>query len=108
MHKKRILFHTANREYDKRPEKAAEELPHRKRVRRSILQLFVVRIYTTPENPINAIASNPAVIKAIGVPFIPSGIFTRLICSRSPAKSTRARPKPIAVENAYTTPVSRS
>lgn len=65
-----------------------------------IFLLFLVSTYTTPENPINAIANNPAVIKAIGVPFIPSGIFTRLICSRKPAKSTRANPKPIAVENA--------
>ena len=49
----------------------------------------------------NAIASKPAVIKAIGVPCIPLGTFTRLICSRNPAKSTSARPKPMAVENAY-------
>ena len=64
--------------------------------------------YTTPENPMNAMASRPAVIRAIGVPCIPFGTFTRLICSRSPAKSTSASPKPIAVENAYTTPVSKS
>ena len=73
-----------------------------------INQLSTVSLYTTPENPMNAIASRPAVIKAIGVPCIPFGTFTRLICSRSPAKSTSASPKPIAVENAYTTPVSRS
>ena len=48
----------------------------------------------------NAIASKPAVIKAIGVPCMPFGTFTRLICSRRPAKSVSARPKPIAVENA--------
>ena len=63
--------------------------------------------YTTPENPINAIASKPAVIKAIGVPFMPSGIFTKLICSRKPANRTSANPKPNAVEKAYTTPVNR-
>ncbi len=56
----------------------------------------------------NAIASNPAVIKAIGVPCIPFGTFTKLICSRNPANNTSANPKPIAVENAYTTPVSKS
>ena len=55
---------------------------------------------STPENPMNAIASSPAVIKAIGVPCIPFGTLTRLICSRRPANSVSAKPKPSAVENA--------
>ena len=39
-------------------------------------------------------------IKAIGVPCIPFGTLTRLICSRRPANSVSAKPKPSAVENA--------
>lgn len=31
--------------------------------------------YTIPENPINAIAKIPAVIRAIGTPFSPLGTF---------------------------------
>ena len=42
----------------------------------------------------------PAVIKAIGVPCIPFGTLTRLMCSRRPANSVSAKPKPSAVENA--------
>ena len=56
--------------------------------------------YTTPENPINAIANRPAVIKAIGVPSIPLGIRIKLICSLKPANKTNARPNPKAVQNA--------
>ena len=80
---------------------------HSSRKGKSFVAINLV-FYTTPEKPMNAIASKPAVIKAIGVPCIPFGIFTRVICSRNPANNTSARPKPRAVENAYTTPVSRS
>lgn len=51
-----------------------------------------------PENPINAIASKPAVIKAMGVPFIPSGTCVMASCSRIPAKTTNAKAKPIPME----------
>lgn len=54
--------------------------------------------YTIPENPINAIASNPATTRAIGVPFIPLGMLSKSICSRKPAKMINATPKPIAEE----------
>ena len=64
------------------------------------IRLKIALFYTTPEKPMNAIASKPATINAIGVPFMPAGIFTKLICSRSPANSTSAKPKPIAVEKA--------
>ena len=50
-----------------------------------------VNLYTTPENPMNAIASRPAVIKAIGVPCIPFGTFTRLICSRNAGKKNQCQ-----------------
>ena len=55
--------------------------------------MFYFQIFTTPEKPINAIAKRPAVIRAIGVPFIPFGIFTKLICSRKPAKRVSAKAK---------------
>ena len=58
---------------------------------------------STPENPINAIASRPAVTSAIAIPCIPFGIFTRLSCSRIPANNTIAKAKPRAVEKAYQT-----
>ena len=51
-----------------------------------------------PENPMNAIASKPAVIKAIGVPFMPSGICVMANCSRIPANITNAKAKPNAVD----------
>ena len=61
-----------------------------------------VSLYTIPENPIKAMASRPAVINAIGEPFIPLGMATSSRCSRIPAKIVRANPKPIAVEAANT------
>lgn len=53
---------------------------------------------STPENPMNAIASRPAVTNAIAIPCIPLGIFTKLNCSRIPANNTIAKAKPRAVE----------
>ena len=50
-----------------------------------------------------AIASRPAVIRAIGVPFMPSGTFVIANCSLTPAKIIKANANPIAVEIAYTT-----
>lgn len=55
---------------------------------------------STPENPMNAIASRPAVTNAIAIPCIPLGIFTKLNCSRIPANNTIAKAKPRAVEKA--------
>ena len=53
-----------------------------------------------PENPIKAIASNPAAMSAIGVPCMALGIWDKLICSRIPAKITKANVNPIAVDMA--------
>ena len=57
--------------------------------------------YTNPENPMNAIASRLAVIRAIGIPLNAFGTLLSASCSRRPAKRTIARPKPREVENAY-------
>lgn len=65
--------------------------------------MCIIGCYTMPENPINAIANKPAVINAIGVPFIPSGTLVIANCSLTPAKMIKAKAKPIAVEIAYTT-----
>ena len=46
--------------------------------------------YTMPENPIKAMANNPAVRIAIAGPCIPLGIFTSSSCSRIPANMVRA------------------
>ncbi|GEM_PF-3742079 len=51
-----------------------------------------------PEKPIKAIASNPAAMSAIGVPCMALGIWDKLICSRIPAKITKANVNPIAVD----------
>ena len=64
---------------------------------------IALEYYTIPENPINAMASNPAVTSAMGVPFIPWGMDDSSSCSRIPAKIVRANPKPRAVEAAKTT-----
>ena len=56
--------------------------------------------WSTPLNPINAIANSPAVMSAIA---IPSMLLGRLIvesCSRMPAKIIMARVKPNDVANA--------
>ena len=52
---------------------------------------------TTLANPINAIASNPAVISAMGTPRNDCGTSSISRRSRIPAKSTNARAKPSAV-----------
>ena len=51
----------------------------------------------------NAIASRPATMRAVGMPSMPLGSLVSASCSRIPAKSTRARPKPADVESANTT-----
>ena len=51
----------------------------------------------------NAIASMPAVSKAIGIPFIAAGISSISSRSRKPANSTKASENPIAVAVAKTT-----
>jgi len=55
---------------------------------------------STPEKPMNAIASREAVTSAMGTPRNDLGTSTRSSCSRSPAKSTIARRKPMPVESA--------
>ena len=57
--------------------------------------------YTSPENPMKAIARRLAVIRAIGIPLNALGTLLSASCSRRPAKSTIASPKPREVENAY-------
>lgn len=64
-------------------------------------------IYTNPEKPMKAIAIKPAIIRAIGVPFMPSGMSAVSNCSLIPAKSTNAKAKPIAVDTANTVPSAR-
>ena len=65
----------------------------------SILSLFyhkrvavLLKSYTRPENPINAIAIMPAEMRAIGTPLKDLGTLFRARVSRIPAKSTIARP----------------
>lgn len=66
----------------------------------SVSLFYTFYIATIPENPMNAIARIPAVIKAMGNPFIPLGILTSSRCSRIPAKIVSASPNPIAMEAA--------
>ena len=54
--------------------------------------------YTSPEKPINAIAKIPAVIRAMGAPSRALGTSSNSRRSRIPAKRTKAKPKPSAVE----------
>ena len=63
--------------------------------------------FTIPVNPINAMARMPAITSEIETPFIPFGISTNSNCSLIPARITRARPKPIAVDAPKTTPSIR-
>lgn len=49
---------------------------------------------STPENPMNAMASKPAVTNAIDIPCIPLGMLTILNCSRMPAKQSRQARSP--------------
>ena len=51
----------------------------------------------------NAIARRPATMRAVGMPSMPLGSLVRASCSRIPAKSTSASPKPADVESANTT-----
>ena len=60
----------------------------------------VAKPLSTPEKPMNAMANKPAVTKAIAIPSIPFGMFTKLNCSRIPANNTIAKAKPIAVAKA--------
>ena len=55
---------------------------------------------STPEKPMKANESRPAESITMAMPYIPFGILTSSSCSRMPAKTVRARPKPIAVEKA--------
>ena len=65
------------------------------------LEQFQRTHHTRPENPMNAIARILAVIRAIGIPLKALGTLLSASCSRSPAKSIIARPKPRDVEKAY-------
>ena len=58
---------------------------------------------TSPENPIKAIAKMPAVISAMGTPFMALGTFSNSRRSRKPANNTKANVNPMATETAYTT-----
>ena len=53
-----------------------------------------------PANPINAIESNPAVMRAIGVPCKEAGILVYAKRSLMPAKMTIAKVKPMALAKA--------
>lgn len=53
--------------------------------------------YTSPENPMKAMARIPAVISAMGTPLKALGTSSKSRRSRIPAKSTSARAKPSAV-----------
>ena len=53
--------------------------------------------YTSPENPMKAMARIPAVISAIGTPLKALGTSSNSSLSRMPAKSTSARANPSAV-----------
>ena len=55
------------------------------------------RRYTSPENPMKAMARIPAVISAIGTPLKALGTSSNSSLSRMPAKSTSARANPSAV-----------
>lgn len=65
---------------------------------------YIIFLYSypifIPANPINAIASRPAVINAIGTPFIAFGTFESASCSRIPAKIINAKVNPNAVDTA--------
>ena len=61
---------------------------------------------TTPVNPMNAMAKMPAMIRAMGVPFMPLGASIRSTCSRMPANSTKAKAKPKAMPTATRWPVT--
>ena len=56
-----------------------------------------IHIYTKLEKPMKAMARMPAVMSAMGTPFIPLGISTSSSCSRRPAKMTMATVKPMAM-----------
>lgn len=56
-----------------------------------------------PLNPINAIASNPAQIKAIGIPLNGAGIAEYSILSLIPASKTNASENPTATAKPFTT-----
>ena len=58
----------------------------------------IFRTYTSPENPINAIARIDAVIRAIGTPWKAFGASSNSIRSRKPAKITNAKAKPNAID----------
>ena len=56
--------------------------------------------YTTPVKPMKAMARMPAVMRAMGVPFMPFGASISSMCSRMPAKMTNAKAKPKAMPTA--------
>ena len=55
---------------------------------------IIIIPYTNPEKPIKAVASKPAVINAIGAPFIASGTSANSNRSLMLAIMTNARKKP--------------
>ena len=58
---------------------------------------------STPEKPMKAKLSRPATTRTMAVPRMPLGTLINSNCSRSPAKTMRESPKPMAEEKAYTT-----
>ena len=62
---------------------------------------------STPLKPVKASESKPAVMSTMATPRMPLGTSASSSCSRNPAKTTKARAKPIAVDQAYTTLCSR-
>ena len=55
---------------------------------------------STPEKPMNAKLSSPAESITMAIPCMPFGILTSSSCSRMPANTVSAKPKPMAVEKA--------
>ena len=55
---------------------------------------------STPENPMKARLSRPADTRTMAMPRMPLGTLVSSSCSRMPAKTVRAKPKPMAVEKA--------
>lgn len=74
-----------------------KRLPQGSSLSRFLDAMNRVSTYTIPVNPMNARARMPAVIKAIGVPFMPSGTSISSVCSRTPAKIISASAKPQAM-----------
>ena len=92
-------------------EKAQDKVKRTKKVYdeavRELQILLDKRSALRTDEIMKAIANRPAVSRAIGVTFMALGVSESSSCSRMPAKSTSARAKPMAVQNANHVPVPR-